>query len=152
MNGVFVGAFQAPVASSYPKTIAASTQWNSFNPSSSGRRAYNSNSTYASPTYLDVPGWTWPAGGPLVVPGYQLQVMMTADRFEGCNGNSSHWAGLEIGGVGPIVTLQDQAATTAWANVANTVSGAVKMHDYATRTSGTAFTGNEILRYQYVRS
>lgn len=149
------------VAAAYPKTLAASTQWNTFNPTSGGRRSYASSDTsYASPSYTDTPGWTWSAGGPLGGPGgYQLQIKMSADRFEGISAGShpSHHSGLEIGGTNTGVLLEDNAGSnpvTAWVNVANTVSGAVHMHDYCApnRGGGNAFTGNEVLYYQYVRS
>jgi hypothetical protein len=144
-------------ASAYPKLIAANTQWNTFNVNPSGRRTYNTNTTFASPSFTDSPGWTWPAGGPLVCPGYQLQMSLQTDRIEDVIANQhDHQYALVIGASGQLLTNVSQAAGTnvqgPMTNESAALSGAVTFRDFTGHSGGTAFVGNCTLRYQYVRS
>jgi hypothetical protein len=151
----------AALAAAYPKIIAAGTTYGTFNPASGGRRSYASTDrSYASPNFLDVPSWAnWPAGGPLVCPGYTLQMRVTADRFEMIGGGTplNHHDGLEIGGTGPVLTITSPANAlpdSGYVTATPTLAGAIKFHDYVqpNNSGGTAFTGNIVLFYQYARS
>lgn len=146
------------IAGSYAKTIEP-PQWNTFNPTSGGRRSFPAVTSYASPTSLDTPGWTWPAGGPVSCPGYQLQVRYRCDRLEGINGVfTNHHYDLDIGGGSAVQTLQNVPAsqtdfTTPWADITNAKTGAVHFHDWCdSHEGGTAYVGNVRFYYRYVRS
>lgn len=135
--------------------------FNSFNPTASGRRTYSGTGSFASPNFLDNPGWTWVAGGPqsLTAKGYQLQMRFTADRFEPMNGQfANHAYALAIAGVqiGPtLVNNPSNAfADTGYFNVGASVAGAVTFHDWATNSNaigGSSFVGNVVLYYKYSR-
>lgn len=155
MMGIVRGAIQA----AYPKTLAANTTWNSFNPTNPNRRTYSFNGTFASPNFTDSPGWTWSAGGPLSSPsGYQLQIQMENNGIEGINGvSNNHDYAMAVAGAQTLTNVSAASGASdvvgPWTNESNSLAGTVTFSDWcANNSGGTAYVGVVTIRYQYIRS
>jgi len=141
-----LAAAVGPIAHSYPKTIGPVT-WNTFNPTSGGRRAYNG----SFPQFTDTPGWTWPAGGPLAAltsAGYTLKMQEHCDRIE-ANSGQTHTYRCLIGGtydgVQCVGTFGSSDILSGYITIPAARAGAVTFQDGCSTGGSNNFVGNVTL-------
>lgn len=161
--------FPGVVASSYPKTVGP-TSFGSFGPPDGGtRRSYNG----ATDQYVDSPGWTWSAGGPLsalISAGWTLKFQVEASNLEaGGPPTTAHIYRLRIAGSSQNVGAANPAASAlpsagtqsgndcfspyAAPSGGQSISGAITFGDYEVANTGnTMHQGIITLRYEYTRA
>lgn len=136
--------------------IPAGGSFGTFDPTPGGRRTYDfSNGSFASPNYIDSPGWSW--GGNPHAGTYVLQMRYVASDLESINGPQSdqnHAYALGINGV-EIFVMHNNPTTgntdSGWFDVPDGAAGTITFHDWAdgSGAGGSAFVGNVTLTFQY---